>query len=105
MLIRLSLVFGLGTLLLMLLYSFRKKFRQSRVLTMVVAFGTLGLVIAAIFSAVALARNDDSAFSAGLLWPTSIMLMAGEPVDTGSGTAVVFGMAILGNVGTADLWD
>ena len=94
-----SLVFGLGTLVLMLMYAFRKKFRQNRVCTMVVVFGTLGLVIASMFSAVALVRNDDSASSAGLLWPTSIMLMAGEPGDTFSATAVVFGMAILGNVG------
>jgi hypothetical protein len=74
-LIILSFLLGLGTLFLMLVYAFRRKLRRSRVCAMGAIFGTFGLVIPFIFSAVGV--NDHSSPSASLLWPTSIMLMAG----------------------------
>ena len=96
-LIILSFLLGLCTLFLMLVYAFRPKLRRSRGCTMVAIFGTFGLVIPFIFSAVAV--NDHSSPSAGLLWPTSIMLMVGEGDGRASTNLFVFGMAILSNVG------
>src|SRR5258708_1931050 len=96
-LIILSFLLGLGTLFLMLVYAFRRKLRRSRVCTLVAIFGTFGLVIPCIFSAVAV--NDHSSPSAGLLWPSSIMLMAGEGDRRVSTNLFIFAMAILSNVG------
>src|SRR5258708_38107663 len=96
-LIILSFLLGLGTLFLMLVYAFRRKLRRSRVCTLVAIFGTFGLVIPFIFSAVAV--NDHSSPSAGLLWPTSLMLMAVEDDGSVLTNLFVFGMAILSNVG------
>jgi hypothetical protein len=67
--------------------------------TSVVVFGILGLLVPSVFTAIAFVRNDDSASSAGWLWPTSIMLMAGERGDPLIASVVVFGMATLANVG------
>ena len=94
-----SLLFGLITSGAICAYALRQKVRTSRVWTAVVIFGFLGLFVASVSTIVGLVRNGDSALAAGWLWPTSIMLMAGERGDPISAMLVVFGMAILGNVG------
>lgn len=98
MLIAGALLFGVGTSVAAIAYRFRRKMHRNRLWTTVVLFGILGFVIASIFSAIALIRNDDSAMRAGILWPTSIIFMAGEPGDPISSLLVVFGAAILSNV-------
>lgn len=99
LLIMLSLLSGLATVFLMLIYAFRRKTRTNRTLTIAVAFATVGFVIAFMFATIGLIRNDDSAFNAGLLWPTSMMLGAGEGSDAFGSSLFVFGLATLSNIG------
>ena len=91
---------GFATLCLMFSYVFLRRGRGSRVLKMVAAFGAIGLLIPSTVTALGLIRHNDSIESARFLWPSSLMLMAlDSPTESALNTVLVFGMAILSNVG------
>ena len=96
-----SLLFGLFTSGAILTYAFRPTLRKSRVWTLLVAFGVLGLLVPVVFIVVGWVWNVGAGTLSLVewLWPTSIMLMAGERGDPLSAALIVFGSAILGNVG------
>jgi hypothetical protein len=98
-----SLLSGLITSSAICAYAVRRKLRSNRLWTTVVIFGALGLFVSSVFTLIALVRNDDSAFLAGWLWPTSIVLLAGERGDPILAVLVVFGAAILSNIGVYGL--
>jgi hypothetical protein len=75
-----------------------RRIRQwGHIRTMVVMFATIGLVIPAI-SLVGSAFTGDVSDSVGVLWPTSILLMAGHPGDPWWIDALVWSFAIFTNM-------
>jgi hypothetical protein len=89
---------GLPTLFWMFTYGVLRRGRRSRLRTVFVVFGTLGLLIPAGIGAVSLTNRvvPDSILSA---WPTSFLLAAGEYGDPLWYVILPFGAAIVGNVG------
>jgi len=96
-----SLLFGLVASGAICIYALRPTFRKSRVWSSVVALGAIGLLIPLVYIVVGSIMNVGAGTLSLVewLWPTSIMLIAGERGDPLSAALVVFGMAILGNVG------
>jgi hypothetical protein len=85
--------------LIAIAFAFRRKILKDRIWASVLFLGAIGFVISLVFSAIAVVRNDDSAFKAGILWPTSFVLMAGQINDPLWAKLLVFGMATLSNIG------
>ena len=65
---------------------------------MVAIFGTVGLLVPAGVWAVAL-MNDEAGEVLRPLWPTSVVAMIGEQGDPVFQIIVLFGVAVLSNVG------
>jgi len=82
----------------MLTYAFLGRGRKSRLRATVVIFGTAGFVIPAVIGAVSL-TNRVVADPYLYAWPTSFLLGAGENGDPVWYIVLVFGAAILSNVG------
>lgn len=97
-LILLSFLFGVATLLAMFLYPMRKRLRASWIWRMVVIFGAVGLLIPLIILVDSFATLRSYRW-ADLVWPSSIMLMAGEGDNRFSTRLFVSSMAVLSNVG------
>jgi hypothetical protein len=96
-----SFLLGVVTSGAICVYALRPTFRKSRIWTSVVAFGILGLLVPLGYIVVGSIRNEGAGTLSFVewLWPTSIMLMAGEKGDPPAGVLIVFGAAVLSNVG------
>ena len=92
-------LFGLVTLFYMFVLGLLHRGPQSRIWKIVAIFGAIGLLVPAAVLPTSLLNNDIGKALARLLWPTYFVLGAGESGDPVVYIIVVFGAAVLSNVG------